>query len=69
MNLSSQSFLKQNFFALRSVFYLLEPSETYYEKVDDVPDITGKVKSVFLFQVRSIFYLFVFSKVKSKYVS
>ena len=32
----------ENFFVLRSMFYLLKPNETYIEHVKDVPDITSK---------------------------
>lgn len=35
--------LKRSSFPLRSIFYLVSPSETYYKNVNDVPDITGKV--------------------------
>ena len=30
-------------FPLRSIFYMVSPSETYYQNLNDVPDITGKV--------------------------
>lgn len=31
------------FFDVRTMFYLLLPSETYYEKAEDVPDLTKNV--------------------------
>lgn len=31
------------FFDVRTMFYLLLPSETYYEKTEDVPDLTKNV--------------------------
>lgn len=43
MNASIQSPPRGVLFDLRALFYLLTPSETYYEKVDDVPDITLNV--------------------------
>ena len=33
------------FTAVRAMFYLLKPSETYYERLDDVPDYVVQVKS------------------------
>ena len=43
--LSSSLFetLARHSFPLRSVFYLVTPSETYFQHVKDVPDLTGKV--------------------------
>jgi hypothetical protein len=35
--------LARHSFPLRSLFYLVSPSETYYKRVKDVPDFTGKV--------------------------
>lgn len=35
--------------AMRAMFYLLLPSETYYENLEDVPDYVVKVR-----QIRSI---------------
>lgn len=35
------------FFDVRSLFYLLTPRETYYEKVDDVPDLTLNAANLF----------------------
>lgn len=33
----------QFLFTVRSIFYLLKPSETYYEKPELVPDLTAHV--------------------------
>lgn len=35
-----------NFYGIRSLFYVLKPSETYYYDRDSVPDLTLKVKSI-----------------------
>jgi hypothetical protein len=32
-----------SFTALRAMFYLLLPSETYYERIEDVPNYVVKV--------------------------
>ena len=34
-------------FTLRSIFYLLKPSETFYENVNDVPDYTSRAFNIF----------------------
>ena len=31
--------------AMRAMFYLLSPSETYFQRVEDVPDYVVKVSS------------------------
>ena len=35
------------FTALRAMFYLLKPSETYYERIEDVPDYVVRVRETF----------------------
>ena len=40
---SSQYGISNLFFDVRSLFYLILPGETYYEKAQDVPDITKNV--------------------------
>ncbi|CAF0769890.1 unnamed protein product [Brachionus calyciflorus] len=39
--------LNLDFFTLRSIFYLLKPSETYFDKVENVPDFTSRAFNVF----------------------
>lgn len=39
-------------FDLRSLFYLLKPSETFYERKEDVPDITLNVNMCSLWHIR-----------------
>lgn len=39
--------LNLDFFTLRSIFYLLKPSETFYKNVSDVPDYTAKAFNIF----------------------
>ena len=40
---NSTSTASEFFFDVRSLFYLLKPHETYYEKIEDVPDLTLNV--------------------------
>ncbi len=35
--------LHEHVFILKSMFYLLSPEETFYEKAEDVPDLIQKV--------------------------
>jgi len=39
----------EQFFTLRSMFYLLKPSETYIENAKDVPDLTAKAVPVYYY--------------------
>jgi hypothetical protein len=42
-NVTAESFLQQEWFAFRSLFYMIHPNETYYKESEDVPDITSRV--------------------------
>lgn len=45
-------------FPLRSIFYMVSPSETYYQNLNDVPDITGKV-GVFEMSLKIVHFILV----------
>lgn len=38
----------EHIYMLKAMFYLLTPNETFYEKREDVPDLTGKASKYFL---------------------
>ena len=42
-NINLNEIVRDQFFVLRALFYLLTPNETYIEHVEDVPDLTKKV--------------------------
>lgn len=39
----TETIWEREWFALRSLFYMIHPSETYYKEAQDVPDITARV--------------------------
>ena len=41
---SNDPLLSETLYTVRSIFYLLKPSETYFQKTSDVPDLTEQVK-------------------------
>lgn len=42
-SLIDNKFISESLYGLRSMFYLLTPNETYYEKTEQVPDLTENV--------------------------
>lgn len=48
-NQTIQNGYDENTMVLKAMFYLLSPEETFYEKTEDVPDLPGKVKSIYFF--------------------
>lgn len=41
---TESNILDKAFYSVRSVFYLLKPSETYFENTQDAPDLTKQVR-------------------------
>lgn len=39
----TENIWEREWFAFRSLFYMIHPSETYYKEAEDVPDITARV--------------------------
>jgi hypothetical protein len=57
---SYADFVNMASYRVRSLFYLLSPNETFYEKAEDVPNLTmGSLNTffVFMFIEQFIFYL------------
>ena len=42
------NYIQQKSYGLRSIFYLLTPNETYYERTQDVPDLDTEGGSVMM---------------------
>jgi hypothetical protein len=42
-SLLDNKFFSESFYGIRSIFYLLTPNETYFEKTEQVPDLTENV--------------------------
>jgi alkylglycerol monooxygenase len=38
-------------YTIRSIFYLLSPNETFFENIEDVPDLTQKASDTFVLLV------------------
>ena len=52
MNNTTETFkipIEVSVFTVRSLFYLIKPAETFYEYVDQVPDLLEMVKPFFKF--------------------
>jgi hypothetical protein len=47
--LLDKTFISESLYGIRSIFYLLTPNETYYEKAEQVPDLTQNVILKFLY--------------------